>query len=97
MHDEYTMRRIAGSAIDASPIRRLDCAGFQLDVDSGNPEARYVPSRALRKRLSNAKKQKQLVFAGCGPDARFNVLQTGFRSVDLRRTMRLRPAVFLWG
>lgn len=48
MHDEYSMRRIAGSAIDASPIRRLDCAGFQLDVDSGSPEARDDPSRTLR-------------------------------------------------
>ena len=78
MHDEYSMRRIAGSAIDASPIRRLDCAGFQLDVDSGYPEARDVPSRTLRKRLSNAKKQKLLVFAGVGQTRDLTSYKQGF-------------------
>jgi hypothetical protein len=78
MHDEYTMRSTAGSVIDASPIRRLDCAGFQLDVDSGNPEARDVPMRTLRKRLSKAKKQNSSCSLAVGQARDLTPYKQGF-------------------
>jgi hypothetical protein len=96
MHDEYTMRRSTGSAIDASPIRRLDCAGFQVDESRATRKPVMIPSTTLRKRSSIAI-AKTRVRTGREPNARFIVLRIRFRSVDLNRIVRLRPAVFFRG
>jgi hypothetical protein len=97
MHDEYTMRRSTGSAIDASPIRRLDCAGFQVNESRATRKPVLFSSVTLRKRPSNAIAKKARVRTGRGPHARFIVSRNRFRSVDLSRILRLRPAVFFRG
>ena len=77
MHDEYTMRRSAGSAIDASPIRRLDCAGFQVDENRATRKPVMFPSTTLRKRSSIA--IEKLVFALAESQTRgLSSYETGF-------------------
>ena len=97
MHDEYTLNTEPDSAIDAPPTRRLDSAGFQLDVilNAGILCARSRSLVDAAQHPWSAKHSSRLQVSV--PDASLNVLNDWSRSVDLKRMMRLRPAVFLRG